>query len=53
MIATEPTVDCQTCGEVIRRLTPAEARRVADRPYDFVVNCGPCGRAEARRIERT
>jgi len=34
-----PTLDCQACGNVIRILTAAEAQRVAERPYDFVIYC--------------
>ena len=38
----ELTLDCQGCGDVIRKLTLAQARRVALRPDDFVVYCARC-----------
>lgn len=38
----EPVLECQDCGAVVRKLTPAEAREVAARPYDFIVYCGRC-----------
>lgn len=34
-----PTLDCQTCGAVVRELTAAQVQQVADRPYDFIVYC--------------
>lgn len=37
-----PVLECQDCGDVVRELSAAEAQRVANRPYDFVVYCGPC-----------
>lgn len=40
-----PTLDCQTCGEVIRRLTNAEVAVVADNPYKYVVDCFECRKA--------
>lgn len=46
----EETLDCDTCGAVVMRLTEAEAQRVADRPYAYIVFCTSCRRAE---IERT
>jgi hypothetical protein len=45
MTYPEPTLECQDCGVVIRRLTQAEAQCVADRPYDFIVYCRPCANA--------
>lgn len=33
-------LECQTCGSVVKKLTSAEAQRVADSPYDYVVYCG-------------
>lgn len=29
---------------VLKRLSPSEARRVAERPYDFVAYCADCRR---------
>jgi RNase P subunit RPR2 len=41
-----PTLNCQDCGRIVMELTHAEARRVAERPYDFIVYCSEC------RLER-
>jgi len=43
----EPTLDCQTCGEVLQTLTPAENQKVAAAPYNYVVTCAECKRDEA------
>lgn len=40
----ENTLDCQQCGDVVRRLTEAEARQVAGDPMRFVVYCATCQR---------
>lgn len=32
-------LECQTCGDVVQKLTLAQAQIVADRPYDFIVYC--------------
>lgn len=42
----EPTLDCQDCGTVLRKLTAAEARQVADNPYNFIVFCRSCAAAQ-------
>lgn len=39
-----PTLDCQDCGRVLRRLTPAEAQQVAANPYNFIGYCPQCAR---------
>ena len=39
-----PTLDCQDCGTVVRRLTRAEAHEVAANPYNFIVYCWDCER---------
>jgi hypothetical protein len=36
-------LECQQCGTVLKRLSPAESQRVALNPYGFVAFCGPCG----------
>jgi hypothetical protein len=36
----QPVLECQSCGVTVRELTAAEARVVAERPYDFIVYCG-------------
>jgi uncharacterized protein with PIN domain len=41
---SEPILECQDCGSVLRRLSAAEAAEVAARPYDFVRYCGTCAR---------
>lgn len=40
----EPTLDCQTCGTPLRRLTLAEAQMVAANPYNYIVDCYACAR---------
>ena len=44
MYGGRSTLDCQDCGIDLRELTPGEVQEVADRPYDFVIRCGPCSR---------
>lgn len=44
MFSREPTLDCQSCGEILRKLTAAEAQRVAENPYNYIVFCTPCVR---------
>ena len=39
---SDPTLDCQDCGVVLRRLTLAEAQQVAANPYNFIVFCRNC-----------
>lgn len=46
----DPTLDCQTCGCVLRHLSPAEAQRVAANPYNFIVYCPPCGRDNTKAL---
>ena len=36
---SEPTLDCQTCGKVLRVLSPAENQQVALNPQNFIVYC--------------
>lgn len=38
----QPVLECQDCGDVVRELSDAEAQRVADSPYDFIVYCHSC-----------
>lgn len=52
MSASDPTLDCQDCGIVIRRLSPAEAQRVADNPYNFILYCRPCQEAVLRELRK-
>ena len=35
----EPTLDCQTCGKVIHRLSQSERKEVAYNPYAFIAFC--------------
>lgn len=44
----EPVLECQDCGDVLKRLTPEENQRVAANPHSFIVYCGRC-RAGALR----
>jgi hypothetical protein len=32
----EPVLECQSCGRILHYLTAEEARRVANKPDDFV-----------------
>lgn len=41
---TDPTLDCQQCGDPVRTLSPAEQQQVAADPYAFIVYCGSCRR---------
>jgi hypothetical protein len=38
-MADEPTLNCQACGAVVRKLTASEAQMVARNPYNYVVFC--------------
>lgn len=39
-----PTIDCQDCGAILQKLTPAQAQLVAANPYNFVAYCKTCRR---------
>lgn len=41
-------LECQDCGEVVRRLSSAEAQKVAHNPYNYIVFCAPCRLANER-----
>jgi hypothetical protein len=47
----QPTLDCQDCGNVVRKLTGAEAQEVAANPYNFVVYCHVCKAVRQREYE--
>lgn len=49
--ASTPTLDCQDCGNTVKKLTDAEAQQVAANPYNYVVYCGPCGRYRQKEAE--
>lgn len=51
-MSDQPTLDCQDCGDVVRKLTDAEQQEVADRPYDFVVYCRTCRVIRQREYEQ-
>jgi hypothetical protein len=40
----QSTLDCQDCGDVVRKLTDSEALEVAREPYNFIVYCWSCKR---------
>lgn len=42
----DPTLECQACGRVLKRLSLAEAQRVAGDPYRFIVYCHECLRED-------
>lgn len=44
MLHDEEVLECQQCGCVLKRLTPAEAQQVALRPHNFVMYCTSCAR---------
>ncbi|WP_162802103.1 hypothetical protein [Ornithinimicrobium murale] len=37
-------LECQDCGDVVRKLTAGEAQQVAASPHNFVVFCNQCRR---------
>lgn len=37
-----PKLECQSCGWVIRELSPQEARDMALHPYNWITFCGDC-----------
>ncbi len=37
-------LECQQCGDVIRELSDAEAQKVADNPYNYIIYCKLCQR---------
>jgi hypothetical protein len=45
-----PTLDCQDCGAVVKKLTDAEAQKVADNPYNYVVYCVSCRSYRGRNL---
>ena len=40
-------LECQDCGDRVRMLSLDELRRVAERPYNYVVYCQVCRRSRA------
>lgn len=44
--AYEPrsTLDCQDCGRILHVLSPAEAQKVANDPYGYVLYCRTCAK---------
>lgn len=44
------TLDCQTCGEVIRELTPGQAQQVAEHPERYIVDCRSCQKDIVARL---
>lgn len=40
----QPVLECQECGDVIRKLSHEEAQDMAYRPYAWVAYCWQCGR---------
>jgi len=43
------TLDCQDCGVVLKELSPAEAQKVADNPYNFTAFCKLCQKDEREK----
>ena len=46
------TLDCQTCGDTIKILSPAEAQKVALNPENYIVDCSDCITAIIKELER-
>lgn len=44
-------LECQDCGDVVRRLSAAEQQKVATDPYNYIVYCFAC-RQERRKDQR-
>ncbi len=38
-------LECQDCGDQLRELSDAEAQKVANNPYNYVVFCCSCTQA--------
>lgn len=41
-----PTLNCQSCGDVLKYLSDAEAQEVSFNPYNFIVFCDECIKKE-------
>ncbi|WPH57796.1 hypothetical protein [Mycobacterium phage WXIN] len=52
MIDAGSCLECQACGDIVRRLSAEEARIVAERPYDFIVYCYQCKSDGHHRMDR-
>lgn len=46
----ESTIDCQSCGTVLRVLSNAEAQEVSYNPYNYIFFCTPCRKYEEDRM---
>lgn len=46
----DSVLECQDCGEIILRLSDAEAQKVANNPYNFVVWCESCRRQLRKQL---
>jgi uncharacterized protein with PIN domain len=41
-MSDQPTIDCQDCGTVLRKLSDEQAQEVARNPYNFIFYCSAC-----------
>lgn len=47
----DPVLECQDCGKVLRHLSPGEAQKVADNPYNFIAYCAMCTQLRENYME--
>ena len=46
----EPVIECQSCGKVLKTLSPTEAKAVAYSPNNYIMFCVLC-KEEGLHIE--
>ncbi len=51
MRAPRDILECQQCGDELKELTPLEAQKVANNPYNYVVYCRTCKRDIEKLME--
>lgn len=39
---SDPVLECQDCGRVLRHLSTGEAQQVADNPHNLIAYCSSC-----------
>lgn len=44
------TLDCQSCGELLRVLSDSEAQQVAHYPHNYILFCANC-KAQGHHID--
>lgn len=43
-------LECQQCGEIVRRLSASELNKVVNNPHNFTIFCDSCHLDEKTRI---